>query len=213
MVLQLKDERGSLIAVMDNDATKLGFYSPRDGYVIHVIDTDPTSVSANGWLEDTSKVAKYVMSDEDYNRRENTYRKFKEDKLKEDPTWTLDKEIAARRGVPYVPLEKKKAEDGDFQSEEASGIELDARCEVSSAEGGKRGVVKYVGRCEGLPLGWWVGVQYDEPVGKNDGTVKGRKYFDCPAGYGGFVRPNLVKTGDYPPFDDDFAMLSNDFEP
>lgn len=26
-------------------------------------------------------------------------------------------------------------------------------------EGGRRGVVRYVGRVEGLPLGWWVGVQ------------------------------------------------------
>ena len=42
--------------------------------VLHIIDTDPTSLSANGWLEDTSKVEKYVMSEEDYGRRDNTYR-------------------------------------------------------------------------------------------------------------------------------------------
>jgi hypothetical protein len=42
---------------------------------LHIIDTDPNSLSANGWLEDTSKVQKYVMSDEDYNSRENSYRK------------------------------------------------------------------------------------------------------------------------------------------
>lgn len=28
---------------------------PADGWVLHIIDTDPTSLSANGWLEDTSK--------------------------------------------------------------------------------------------------------------------------------------------------------------
>ena len=37
-------------------------------------DTDPTSASRNGWLEDTSKVEKYVMSEEDYNKRDGTYR-------------------------------------------------------------------------------------------------------------------------------------------
>lgn len=42
--------------------------------VLHIIDTDPTSLSANGWLEDTSKVEKYVMSEEDYAKRDNTYR-------------------------------------------------------------------------------------------------------------------------------------------
>lgn len=59
-----------------------------------------------------------------------------------------------------------------------------------------------MGQVEGLPLGYWVGVHYDEPLGKNDGTVKGKKYFDCPSGYGAFVRPDKVKTGDYPPIDE-----------
>ena len=41
---------------------------------IHVIDTDPGSASVGGWLEDTSLIEKYKMSDEEYNKRENTYR-------------------------------------------------------------------------------------------------------------------------------------------
>ena len=47
------------------------------------MDLDPNSSSANGWLEDVSKVEKYQISEEAYNARENTYRKFKEQKLKE----------------------------------------------------------------------------------------------------------------------------------
>lgn len=43
-------------------------------YIIHIIDLDPQSASAGGWLEDTSLVQKYVMSDDEYNKRENTYR-------------------------------------------------------------------------------------------------------------------------------------------
>ena len=65
---------------------------------------------------------------------------------------------------------------------------------------------RYVGACEGLPLGFWVGIQYDEPVGKNDGSVKGKRYFECDQNYGGLVRPALVICGDYPPLDDfDFS--------
>lgn len=74
MILQLKDHSGSLRAVLDDDTKKLGYYAPQNGYLLHVIDTDPTSASANGWLEDTSKVAKYMMSDADYSKREGTYR-------------------------------------------------------------------------------------------------------------------------------------------
>lgn len=40
-------------------------------------------------------------------------------------------------------------------------------------------------------------------MGKNDGSIKGKRYFECVDGYGAFVRPNLVKTGDYPSFDDE----------
>lgn len=212
MVLQLKNERERLIAVLDDDTRKLGFYSPMDGYILHIIDTDPTSVSANGWLEDTSKVAKYVMSDEDYDKRENTYRRFKLERLREDPTWTLEKEIAARRGVPYQPpaAPASKVDDADHMAEEAQSLTVGARCEVATAEGTKRGVIKYIGKCDGLPLGWWVGIQYDEPMGRNDGTVKGVSYFECPPGYGAFVRPNLVKAGDFPPFDEEFEFGEGD---
>lgn len=41
------------------------------------------------------------------------------------------------------------------------------RCEVDP--GAKRGVIKYVGQAESIAPGFWVGVQYDEPLGKHDG--------------------------------------------
>ena len=148
MTLQLKDEGGRVLAALGDPARKLGYFSPRDGYTLHIIDEDPTSLSggwvvkggragwgwwvvewgvrwsggrrvghapsaaeltcarpplsppaANGWLEDVSKVEKYVMSDEQYAARDNTYRKYKEERLREDPSWTLQKELAKRRGV------------------------------------------------------------------------------------------------------------------
>ena len=35
--------------------------------------------------------------------------------------------------------------------------------------GDRRGQVAYVGLVDGLPAGLWIGVHYDEPVGKHDG--------------------------------------------
>jgi tubulin-folding cofactor B len=143
------------------------------------------------------------MSDDAYNARENTYRQWKNEQLAKDPTWCLEKAMAEKRGETWVP--KRTIEDDEHQAEEAAAIvdQVGNRCEVNP--GGKRGVVKFVGKVEGLPKGWWVGVAFDEPVGKNDGAVKGKRFFECADGYGSFQRPANVAVGDYPEEDDPFA--------
>ena len=76
--------------------------------------------------------------------------------------------------------------------------------------GQRRGIVcRYVGKCNPLPKGYWVGVEFDEPVGKNDGSAKGERFFECSEGYGSFLRPENVQAGDFQPIDD-FAFSDGD---
>lgn len=53
--------------------------------------------------------------------------------------------------------------------------------------------------------GVWVGVEYDEPLGKHAGKVGERQYFTARPKHGAFVRPLKVETGDFP--EDDFDDL------
>lgn len=88
-------------------------------------------------------------------------------------------------------------------------IPIGSRCEVESTEPGlhKRGTVRYVGPTEfGSAGGIWVGIEYDEPMGRNDGSVEGKRYFTCSPKFGAFVRADKVRVGDYPvldPFEDE----------
>lgn len=55
-----------------------------------------------------------------------------------------------------------------------------------------RGVVRFFGTTS-FSAGKWVGIELSQPVGKNDGSVKGVPYFTCAKNYGVFVKPSQVK--------------------
>jgi CAP-Gly domain-containing linker protein 1 len=57
--------------------------------------------------------------------------------------------------------------------------------------GTKAGIVAFVGEVH-FSSGEWAGVILDSPVGKNDGSVAGQRYFSCQANHGIFARPNKL---------------------
>ena len=44
----------------------------------------------------------------------------------------------------------------------------------------RQAAIEFIGRIPEIAPGFWIGVQYDEKVGRNDGSIKGVRYFECP---------------------------------
>jgi hypothetical protein len=69
-----------------------------------------------------------------------------------------------------------------------SDFDIGTRVEVN----GVPGTVKYCGATS-FAMGKWVGIALDTPSGKNDGSVQGKRYFDCEPNFGVFIRSTQVK--------------------
>ena len=124
-------------------------------------------------FDKNEEVKKYEISEEDYAKRENSFRKFKEKYLQK-------------------PNEPPKTE---IKQEDPTEIpQIGNRCKVKAT--GTVGTVRYVGKTHFAP-GIWVGVMLDEPVGKNNGSVKDRRYFECPDKYGIFVLHDKIEVGEF----------------
>ena len=202
--LILKDQFGNKVCELADNSKMLGFYSPQSGMEIHIIDTDPYSLSRNGGLTDVSLVEKYKISDEDYDKRKGTMRDYIREQRKANPNFKL-------KAATINTTEDQEHQHVDPQSygaDTVEGIAIGNRCEVQP--GARRGTVKFVGEIvlEEKSKGYWVGVQFDEPLGHNDGCFKSKKFFECAPGYGAFVRGNNMTVGDFPERD----LLADDDE-
>lgn len=193
MVLCLKNEAGGVVEADLKDEKMLGYYQvPAEGWTLDVKDKAPQATQAQYLnFNDLSQVEKYEMSEEEYLKRPDNVRALRE-----------KKEAELRRQMEAQGIEVPKPLDDDSFKEEAEKIKPGDRCMVFP--GDRLATVRYVGRVPVLKPGFWVGVEYDEPVGKNDGSVavKGKpavRLFECRPNYGGVVRPEQVTVGDFPP--------------
>lgn len=95
------------------------------------------------------------------------------------------KQGSASTGTPEKPAGSKVTEVGDeFLGDFVEG-------ERVWVNGVKPGVIQYLGETQFAP-GQWAGVVLDDPVGKNDGSVGGVRYFDCQPLQGIFTRPSKL---------------------
>mmetsp|Transcript_14945 Transcript_14945/g.29063 ORF Transcript_14945/g.29063 Transcript_14945/m.29063 type:complete len:272 (-) Transcript_14945:269-1084(-) len=196
--LVLKQD-GAVLCELDDDSKMLGYYGVATGMNIHIVDTDPYSFSKDGGLENVDLVKKYVMSDEDYEKRDNSLRNYKKKMRETDPYFT------------FLPENRREPKNlNPPTAEDVKDFKIGDRCQVEP--GARRGTIVWKGDGEGyVGNGYWIGVHLDEPLGKSNGTVKGKKFFEVPEKHGAFIRPDKVEVGDFPERDI-FAELSSDDE-
>lgn len=135
-------------------------------------------------LEDEDETKFFELKDEDYEKRSDSIRRWKQDnKLGGfDPSFLAKKEEIKKQN-------QTKAQElivgSRFRTTKDNEIE-------------RRGVIKYVGKVPEIDNEVWAGVEFDEPVGKNNGSIKGVPYFQTKPNYGGFLRPAQIEQGEFP---------------
>jgi tubulin-folding cofactor B len=132
-----------------------------------VDDTNP-STSFTGQLTDVTQVDKFELSDTAYAERTGKFYRVAgiHFMLTDDPDSVLAYKQRNKVGR-FAPKEETTKPTIEVK------IDVGSRCEVESTEPGlsKRGTVRFVGQTSfGNGEGVWVGVEYDEPMGKNDGS-------------------------------------------
>ncbi len=68
-----------------------------------------------------------------------------------------------------------------------SNFVLNEKCYIQDSAG----FIRFIGNTE-FAEGLWIGVELDDPNGKNDGSVQGVVYFICKQNYGIFCRPTQL---------------------
>ncbi|KAI8943591.1 hypothetical protein NX059_001583 [Plenodomus lindquistii] len=171
----------------DEEQTRLAAFPLQPYAEITVTDTRPPGARTD--YTDLSAVEKYEMPSTEYESRTDSVLAWK-------------KAQKLGRFDPNAPsIEQQKLRASEREVEER-GLSVSARVRLLPETDARRGTISYIGLVPEIPgIGVWVGVTLDEPTGKNDGTVKGKRYFQCDNNCGVFVRPERCEAGDFPVLD------------
>ncbi|KAL4117659.1 hypothetical protein PRIC2_011645 [Phytophthora ramorum] len=103
------------------------------------------------------------------------------------PTWSSDDE-EVERGPLKQAAKASPSSPNECSKHEGSAPTIGSKVCI---HGKHSGVVMFTGNVH-YAKGEFVGVALSSPVGKNDGSIKGVRYFECSPSHGLMVRPNDV---------------------
>jgi len=90
---------------------------------------------------------------------------------------------------------KSKGITDDHQAELAVRFKLKERItvETEAVRGGRPATIMFIGKVPEIAPGFWIGVEYEIPDGKHDGSIDGKVYFQCRKNHGCFLRPSHIR--------------------
>ncbi|MCJ1367540.1 hypothetical protein MMC16_006674 [Acarospora aff. strigata] len=214
LVLKLPDQNGVVLEAEDEESVRLGRWPLQPYAEIIVTDTRPPAARLH--LPDPTSVPKYTMPASEYATRSDSVLAWK----KANKLGRFDPHAADAEAVKKEAAEREIAE---------RGIAPGKRCRLISSttdtDSTRRGTILYIGPLPSISHAQtfppsdtpktdnstptstqsqlpWIGISLDEPLGRNDGTLNGTKYFDSKPKHGIFVRPERVDVGDWPVLDE-----------
>lgn len=144
-----KDDK--LVCKLEDNNALLGSFPLENGMRLHVID----QFQIRNEL-DFGNEPKFELSEEEYSKKNDSVRAF----LLKNKLGKYNEENQKKKEL--LEAEEKKL---------AESTVIGSRCKVTVQNAPHRlGTVMYSGTVEGL-TGYWIGVKYDEPLGKNDGRL------------------------------------------
>jgi hypothetical protein len=108
--------------------------------------------------------------------------------------------IAVGRMAPFTRVGPNKEKFARMSRRSSSRLSLankdpviDVGDRVFLISNNSQGTVRFSGPTE-FAGGHWIGIELDEPTGKNDGCVQDIRYFECKMDHGIFVRAAQLKV-------------------
>lgn len=173
MQLEVYDKDNKLVCSLNDDSAMLGSYPIENSMRLHVIDKFSIRNELN-----FGNVEKYEMAPELYAKRSDTVRAFLVKNKMGKIVFFLNSVYClavivllsscfqGQYNDDYIQKKQKQEEE---EKKLADSTVIGSRCKVSVPNAPvKLGTVLYAGTVEGLS-GHWIGVKYDEPLGKNNG--------------------------------------------
>ncbi len=171
----------------NDDITNIGSFNIAPFCRIHVSDTreESTDLTEIKELENDNDFKRFTITDEEYSKRNDSVR-----------NWKLKNKLGRFDEELKLKLKNQNIEDEKI----SKNFKIGSRCRLNDKKiiNERRGTILYIGKVEEIDGNIWIGVKLDEPLGKNNGSIKGKKYFECKNNYGSFVKPSNIEVGDFP---------------